>query len=97
MIDNDNVDCSEDMIDSFREANEKDGLRVFVAGGSRSGDDEEYVEEAYKLGKKIVKLGFRLDFGLSSAGIMGATAKGALDGWRQIGRASCRERVSSPV
>ena len=75
---------AEGVIDSFRENNQKEGLRVFVAGGSRSGDDEEYVSEAYKLGRKIVKLGFRLDFGLSSLGIMGATAKGALDGWRSV-------------
>ena len=75
-----------DIIETFKEENRKEGIRVFVAGGSRSGHDEIYAKEAYNLGKKIVKMEFKLDFGLSNSGIMGAVAKGVLDGWnkRQI-------------
>ena len=70
------------MVGSFAEENAKKGLRVFVAGGSRSGNDELYVEEAYNLGRQIARMEFKLDFGLSSSGIMGAVAKGVLDGWK---------------
>jgi len=73
----------EQVVDSFVEENKKDGLRVFVAGGSRSGHDEIYVDEAYNLGKQIAKMDFKLDFGLSSSGIMGAVARGVLDGWNK--------------
>lgn len=71
----------EEVVDSFREENAREGLRVFVAGGSRSGNDSVYVEEAYNLGRQIAKMDFKLDFGLSSCGIMGAVARGVLDGW----------------
>ncbi len=71
-----------DMVGSFAEENSRKGLRVFVAGGSRSGNDELYVEEAYNLGRQIARMEFKLDFGLSSSGIMGAVAKGVLDGWK---------------
>lgn len=73
----------EKVIQSFKEANKEDGIRVFVAGGSRSGNDTAYAQEAYNLGKKIVKMEFKLDFGLSNSGIMGAVAKGVLDGWNK--------------
>lgn len=73
----------EKVIQSFKEANKEDGIRVFVAGGSRSGNDNVYAQEAYNLGKKIVKMEFKLDFGLSNSGIMGAVAKGVLDGWNK--------------
>lgn len=73
----------ERVIESFRTENRKNGIRVFVAGGSRSGKDPIYAEEAYNLGKKIVKMDFKLDFGLSNSGIMGAVAKGVLDGWNK--------------
>lgn len=73
----------EQVIQSFKEANKEDGIRVFVAGGSRSGNDTAYAQEAYNLGKKIVKMEFKLDFGLSNSGIMGAVAKGVLDGWNK--------------
>lgn len=76
-------DVEEKVIQSFKEANKKDGIRVFVAGGSRSGNDTAYAQEAYNLGKKIVKMEFKLDFGLSNSGIMGAVAKGVLDGWNK--------------
>ena len=80
----DNVcDVEEKVILSFKEANKEDGIRVFVAGGSRSGNDTAYAQEAYNLGKKIVKMEFKLDFGLSNSGIMGAVAKGVLDGWNK--------------
>ncbi len=71
----------EDVVDSFRAENAGEGLRVFVAGGSRSGQDAVYVDEAYNLGRQIAKMDFKLDFGLSSSGIMGAVARGVLEGW----------------
>lgn len=67
----------------FIEQNNDEGIRVFVAGGSRSGSDEIYVEEAYNLGRQIVKMDFKLDFGLSNKGIMGAVARGVLDKWNE--------------
>ena len=76
-------DVEEKVILSFKEANKEDGIRVFVAGCSRSGNDTAYAQEAYNLGKKIVKMEFKLDFGLSNSGIMGAVAKGVLDGWNK--------------
>ena len=72
---------AEELIEDFVEDNKQEGLRVFVAGGSRSGNDGIYVEEAYNLGRQIAKLDFRLDFGISNSGIMGAVARGVLDGW----------------
>src|SRR5574344_1892771 len=80
-------DISE-VIDSFAQENQQEGLRVFVAGGSRSGNDPIYVEECYNLGKQIAKMDFKLDFGLSSSGIMGAVARGVLDGWN---KKKCKE------
>ena len=76
-------DVEEKVIQSFKQANKEEGIRVFVAGGSRSGNDTAYAQEAYNLGKKIVKMEFNLDFGLSNSGIMGAVAKGVLDGWNK--------------
>lgn len=73
----------DEVIKHFRQENVKEGIRVFVAGGSRSGNDEIYAREAYDLGKKIVEMNFKLDFGLSNSGIMGAVARGVLDGWEQ--------------
>ena len=72
-----------DVVGKFTEENRQDGLRVFVAGGSRSGNDKTYVEEAYNLGSQIADMDFKLDFGLSSSGIMGAVARGVLDKWKQ--------------
>lgn len=77
-------DVEEKVIQSFKQANKEEGIRVFVAGGSRSGNDTAYAQEAYNLGKKIVKMEFKLDFGLSNSGIMGAVAKGVLDGWNKL-------------
>lgn len=73
----------DEMLDSFAEQNKQEGLRVFVAGGSRPGTDPVYVEEAYNLGRQIIKMDFKLDFGLSNAGIMGAVARGVMDGWNK--------------
>ena len=81
-------------VTDFLKANRQDGLRVFVAGGSRSGTEPVYVEEAYNLGRKIVKLGFKLDFGVSNSGIMGAVARGVLDGWNKKNNAA---GVKSPI
>ena len=70
-------------IKTFIEQNQKEGIRVFVAGGSRSGNDEIYEQEAYNLGCQIIKMDFKLDFGLSNKGIMGAVARGVLDKWKE--------------
>lgn len=69
------------VIERFKAENSKAGIRVFVAGGSRSGNDPQYIEDSYLLGQKIIKMDFKLDFGLSNRGIMGAVARGVLDGW----------------
>lgn len=66
---------------AFLSQNEKGTTRVFVAGGSRPGKKKIYAEEAFKLGQEIGRHHYRLDFGLSSKGIMGAVAKGVLDAW----------------
>ena len=68
---------------SFLTENKKGDVRVFVAGGSRSGNDVIYEQEAFQLGQEIAKMHYRLDFGLSSRGIMGAVAKGVLKGWAE--------------
>ena len=66
---------------AFISQNEQGTTRVFVAGGSRSGISKTYVEEAFRLGQEIGRHHYRLDFGLSSKGIMGAVAKGGLNTW----------------
>ena len=81
--------CSD--FNTFIEQNKKDGIRVFVAGGSRAGNDEIYVEEAYNLGRQIVKMDFKLDFGLSNKGIMGAVARGVLD---KFNEKQCLDKTS---
>lgn len=75
--------CSDkdELLSAFIKENQKTGIRVFVAGGSRGGSNPLYVREAYNLGKKIVEMGFKLDFGLSNSGIMGAVARGVMDAW----------------
>lgn len=80
-----------DVVGNFVEDNAKEGLRVFVAGGSRSGNDAVFEDEAYNLGRQIARMEFKLDFGLSSKGIMGAVARGVLDGW------SHKQCKSSPI
>lgn len=82
----------EKLIQSFAQENIKEGIRVFVAGGSRDGNNPIWTEEAYKLGKQIIKMDFKLDFGLSNRGIMGAVAQGVLDGWEKK-----KIKESSPV
>lgn len=72
-----------DLLSAFIKENKKDGIRVFVAGGSRGGHNPMYVREVYNLGKKIVEMGFKLDFGLSNSGIMGAVARGVMDAWNE--------------
>lgn len=69
------------IVSDFVNRNEQGSLRVFVAGGSRAGTDKAYVKEAFKLGETIGKMNYRLDFGLSSRGIMGAVAKGVMKTW----------------
>lgn len=78
---NKRTEVNEEVLESFRKENKKAGIRVFVAGGSRSGNEPQYTKEAYVLGRKIVEMEFKLDFGLSNRGIMGAVAKGVIDGW----------------
>lgn len=86
-------EVSKEILESFKKENKKAGIRVFVAGGSRSGNDAQYTEEAYNLGRKIVEMEFRLDFGLSNRGIMGAVAKGVLDGWND----KCDNKGEFPI
>ncbi len=71
------------VVKAFIDQNKKGLTRVFVAGGSRSGKDSIYEEEAFALGTQIGKKRYRLDFGLSSKGIMGAVARGVLKGWSE--------------
>lgn len=71
---------------SFLNENKKGDIRVFVAGGSRDGNDPIYTQEAFLLGQEIARMQYRLDFGLSSRGIMGAVAKGVLKGWAETKR-----------
>lgn len=86
-------DCANsEEVKEFVKSNEEKGIRVFVAGGSRSGNDEIYVQEAYDLGRQIIKMDFKLDFGLSNRGIMGAVAKGVLDGWKKK-----RNEIENPI
>ncbi len=59
----------------------KTNLRVCVSGGHSSGNDPIYEQETYQMGRLIAKLGFRLDYGFSNSGVMGAVAKGVLDEW----------------
>ena len=66
---------------AFLTQNEQGTTRVFVAGGSRSGHAQIYTDEAFRLGQEIGRHNYRLDFGLSSHGIMGAVAKGVMDTW----------------
>ena len=74
---------NKDLLTDFLKENKKSGIRVFVAGGSRGGHNPVYVRDAYTLGKKIVEMGFKLDFGLSNSGIMGAVARGVIDAWNE--------------
>ena len=59
--------------------NKASNLRVCVSGGHSSGNDPIYEEQTYEMGRLIAKLGFRLDYGFSDSGVMGAVAKGVLD------------------
>ncbi len=83
-------DSEEVLLSSFLKENEKDGIRVFVAGGSRGGHNPVYAKETYELGKTIVQMGFKLDFGLSNTGIMGAVARGVMDAWNE--KQQCSDR-----
>lgn len=65
----------------FLDANRRKPVRVFVAGGHRSGNKKIYEREAFNLGRTIGAQQYRLDFGLSSHGIMGAVARGVLHEW----------------
>lgn len=80
---NSNKCDSNALLSDFIKENKKDGIRVFVAGGSRGGHNPMYARETYNLGKKIVEMGFKLDFGLSNSGIMGAVARGVMDAWNE--------------
>ena len=61
----------------------KKNLRVCVSGGHRDGNDRSYVEECYKMGEKIAKMGFCLDYGFSNTGVMGAVARGVIDNFEK--------------
>ncbi len=72
---------SKRMTSAFLSRNKSGTTRVFVAGGSRSGNRKIYEMEAFRLGQEIGRRQYRLDFGLASGGIMGAVARGVLDAW----------------
>lgn len=75
---------------AFLKKNESGTVRVFVAGGSRAGIKKIYTDEAFRLGQEIGRHDYRLDFGLSSRGIMGAVARGVLDTWAQRDRKTAK-------
>lgn len=83
MTKNETGNIKDDLLSAFIKENKKNGIRVFVAGGSRDGNLPIYAKEAYNLGKKIVQMSFKLDFGLSNSGIMGAVARGVMDAWNE--------------
>lgn len=60
-----------------------EALRVCVSGGHRDGNDAEYVQACYEMGACIAEMGFRLDYGFSNTGVMGAVARGVIDTWAQ--------------
>ncbi|MDD3669217.1 MAG: LOG family protein [Alphaproteobacteria bacterium] len=72
----------------FITRNARGAVRVFVAGGSRPGNKKIYADQAELLGHEIGKRNYRLDFGLSSNGLMGAVARGVLHEWAIQGRRS---------
>ena len=72
----------------------KKSLRVCVSGGHQDGFDPVYVEESYKLGKIISKMGFRLDYGFSNSGVMGAVARGVIDEYIKTGE---DDKTSAPI
>ena len=82
----------QEAVQEFIEQNKKGETRVFVAGGSRSGHNPAFEQQAFELGKVIGQKKFRLDFGLSSRGIMGAVAKGVLQSWSQL-----EDRCETPI
>lgn len=84
--------AQQNAVDDFIRQNEQGETRVFVAGGSRSGNDSAYETAAYELGKAIGKKNFHLNFGLSSGGIMGAVAKGVLQSWSAL-----KNRAGTPI
>jgi len=61
----------------------KKNLRVCVSGGHQKGNDPAYMKESYKMGEKIAKMGFCLDYGFSNSGIMGAVARGVMDNFEK--------------
>ncbi|MBR2300224.1 MAG: LOG family protein [Alphaproteobacteria bacterium] len=61
----------------------KKNLRVCVSGGHQDGNDKSYVDGCYKMGEKIAKMGFCLDYGFSNSGVMGAVARGVMDGFEK--------------
>ena len=71
---------AQEILDKY---NTQKTIRVFVAGGSRAGNNVEYAAQAFQLGKAIGRINYQLTFGLSSRGIMGAVAQGVLEAWRQ--------------
>lgn len=84
--------AQQEAVREFIEHNKKGATRVFVAGGSRAGNNPLYEKQAFELGKVIGEKKFRLDFGLSSKGIMGAVARGVLQSWSRL-----EERVETPI
>ncbi len=76
---------------------QKTNLRVCVSGGHSAGDNPIYEQETYQMGRLIVKLGFRLDYGFSNSGVMGAVAKGVLDEWENRKKEGKLQSEESPI
>ncbi len=76
---------------------QKTNLRVCVSGGHSAGDNPIYEEETYEMGRLIVKLGFRLDYGFSNSGVMGAVAKGVLEEWEARKKEGKLQTDESPI
>ena len=57
---------------------------ICVYCGSSPGRDPIYIDAGYTLGRAIAKSGLRLVYGGGSKGVMGAVAKGAIEGGGKV-------------
>ena len=84
--------------------------RLAVYCGSASPSDPVYIESARQVGRTLAERGIGVVYGGGRLGLMGAVADSALEAGgevigiipqalvnAEVGRASCRERVSKQV
>ena len=57
---------------------------IAIFCGSNAGIDPIYAERAYEMGSLLAKKGIRIIYGGSKLGLMGAVAKGALEGGGEV-------------